>query len=153
MIEAETLALYGFRPNALTTTMVVTGQTCASACVLLLMSGKRKVVFGGARAGVHSVAEGGGAESRITRGFTTELARTLADRGVAADVIGQLVTTTPNEIHWLTADELRRSGVTIMPDLRSSGPLPSKAASDRQTPSVPLKEITRPPAVAGFAPH
>lgn len=93
--------------------VVASGDTCASACVLVLMGAKRRVVFGGARVGTHS-ANSHGLETDEAMGGTVHIARVLTAWGVAPDVIGMLVTTRPDKIHWLTADELRRSGVEIL---------------------------------------
>jgi hypothetical protein len=113
--EAVGLSLI-FRLDGQTSTMVSAGQTCASACVLLFMSGKYKIVADRARVGVHSASSASGVESDRAYGNTVNMARILADMGVAADVIGRLVATAPGEIYWLTDDELRRSGVRRLSD-------------------------------------
>jgi hypothetical protein len=111
-LEAATLAGY-IRATA-ASTMVTARSTCASACVLMLLAGRAKIVISGTRVGVHSAVSDAG-ETIGARAFTTDLARAYADFGLASDVIGRVVTTTPGSVYWLTEDDLRRSGVGVLP--------------------------------------
>jgi hypothetical protein len=121
VIGAWTLALYGLGPDK-PITAVLPGDTCASACVLLLFSGRLRIVYDGARVGVHSIIDGRAGVTVAADGSTTELARALAERGMAPDVVGRLVTTPPDGMYWLTADELERSGVSVRPRLANDPP-------------------------------
>lgn len=97
--------------------MVTAGRSCASACVLLLTAGSGLWVSSEARVGVHSVAEDGNGSSLGAMGYTTRLARMLSERAVPPNVLGQLVTTPPGSMYWLTADDIRHIGVS-MGDMR-----------------------------------
>ncbi len=73
--------------------------TCASACFLLFAAGAKKLVFEGARIGVHS-ASFHGVENMGTQAVTTQMARKAAEFGVPPAIIGKMVTTAAEDMAW-----------------------------------------------------
>jgi hypothetical protein len=92
---------------------VASGNTCASACVVLLLAGDHKMVSDTAQIGVHSLALDGD-ETPGSLAETTKYARFYKEFGMPMDIIGRMVTTPPGDIYWLTGDDLRRMGVDII---------------------------------------
>ena len=89
----------------------VSGE-CASACFLVFAAGHGKIVFRGARVGVHS-ASFDGSETAMTQAITTRMAREAAELGVPPSIIGKMVTTPPDRMSWLSREELSSMGVTF----------------------------------------
>lgn len=79
---------------------------CASACFLIFAAGRDKYVAPSARIGVHSAHDGQGHETPDTAAATIDMTRYLSSIDVPKDIIGRLVTTKPNDMAWLTTDEL-----------------------------------------------
>jgi hypothetical protein len=111
----------------------------------LFAAGAKKVVQPGASIGVHS-ASIGGEENLVSMGMTTAFARDLNSFHVPSDIIGQLVSTTPGDIRWLTISQLEEMGVaftTPEPDQRAptvgqtfaSGAGYSTGATDQPSPA------------------
>ena len=113
MLEASMIAGYILGEGALT--MVAPGRECASACVLLLLAGKRRLVADTASIGVHGAAMPDGTENDAALAATTESARLFAHLGMPPDIVGRVVMTPPGSMYWLSADELARMGVSVMP--------------------------------------
>ena len=127
-------------------TMVLDGQTCASACFNMLLGGKpKRLVTLLAKIGVHSVADANAHEDNNTKAGTLHFARAYAEAGVPAAVIGKMVATPPGQIYGLTVDDKKAMFATI--DESTSGkPAPQASA----TPYVP--QAAPAPAAAPTAP-
>lgn len=87
------------------TTAVSSNYECASACFLLVAAGREKMIFRGARIGVHSAADKG-IETPEAAAATLTMAREAAQLGVPDSVIGHMVATRASSMQWLTRDEL-----------------------------------------------
>ncbi|HLW92063.1 MAG TPA: hypothetical protein VKS78_12305 [Roseiarcus sp.] len=91
---------------------------CMSACVYAMMGGIKRVVPPQSRVGIHRMsredASGGGRETHaLTRTYAsndmvTALAQYAAEMGINPDVIRTAERIAPDEIHILSAGELRR---------------------------------------------
>ena len=127
--------------TAIRNARLVTGAqgTCASACFLIFAAGAKKLVFEGARIGVHS-ASLHGVETAESQAVTTWMARQAADFGVPPAIIGRMVTTTAENMAWLSQDDLRSMGVELV-TRRSS-----------HEPGSPLRPGGATPARAGIRP-
>jgi hypothetical protein len=135
VVEAEKLVTTIL--NTKLGTLVVRGNVCASACFLLFAAGRQKVADEGALLGVHS-ANIRGAEGLDSLAATTLMARDAAALHVPAAIIGRMVTTTANDIAWLTPAELRSMGAVVVAPQRQA---------DYQ-PGTPLITGTKPTAEA-----
>lgn len=87
------------------TTIVASNYECASACFLLVAAGREKLIFRGAKIGVHSASEKG-IETPDSAAATLSMAREAAQLGVPDSVIGHMVATRASGMQWLTRDEL-----------------------------------------------
>lgn len=155
------------RNTGLTTAVI---GNCSSACFLIFAAGSTKIVFEGAKIGVHS-ASLRGVETTDAQATTMQMARKLADLGVPPAIVGKVVTTPADDIAWLTSEDLAsmnvqvirkqeavyqpgsplRPGTAASARTTSSSPLPIVPAASDQTPStgsVPTPE-TSPAFVAG----
>ena len=88
-------------------------KMCASACFLMFAAGTVKFALDGARIGVHS-ASVGGVETMGSQAVTTRMARKAADFGVPPAIIGKMVTTTAEDMAWLSQDDLRSMDVELV---------------------------------------
>ena len=122
LFEAEKLA------NGIKATgagvFVAKNSMCASACFLLFAAASKKVVMPGASIGVHS-ASSDGSEDLQTMGMTTAFARDLKVYGVPPDILGDLVTTAPDQMNWLTIPQLEEMQVTFTTPEPDPAPRPS----------------------------
>ncbi len=106
------------------------GATCASACFLAFSAGAEKYVSANSFVGVHGAADRLGHVTADSVAATVAMARITAELGVPPQITQKIVATAPSEIAWLTADDLRSMGVTIVerssPDVGTSvvGPAP-----------------------------
>ncbi|MBV8094802.1 MAG: hypothetical protein JO110_16565, partial [Acetobacteraceae bacterium] len=124
--------------------IVPSGGGCASACFLMFAAAQKKVAAADAVIGVHS-ASLLGHENLLTMGFTTAMARSAAEYGVPAAIIGRMVQTPPGTLARLTHQELASMGVIILP----------ASAEARSAPGVPSQHVqaaTPQPSTAGAAP-
>ena len=123
-------------------TSVDDANVCASACFMVFAAGVGRVASAQARIGVHSATSRVTGETRLAKSVTIDMARLLAEFGVPPSVLGRMVTATPDDIAWLTPDELRamtrlakveptRSGYAehIAPDVASSTPVRASATA------------------------
>jgi hypothetical protein len=96
--------------------MVTKNGTCASACFLLYLTTPYKYAWHGARIGVHSVSVEGGVQNTGTKATTVDFARFAKANGAPDSVVGKLVTTAPDDIMFLSDNELRAMGTTFIDD-------------------------------------
>jgi hypothetical protein len=112
----------------------VTGSArCASACFMVFAAGSKKIVSTTARVGVHGASDENGKETPQSSVATLSMARISKELGVPSSIIGKMVVTPPNEIVWLTPDDLRSMGATIIREQTkvSSGPSADPQLSSR----------------------
>ncbi len=145
LFEAEKIAEGIHRLH--TSVVVLKNSMCASACFLLFAASERTVIEPGASIGVHS-ASLGGKEDLQTMGMTTAFARDLAVYGVAPDILGQLVTTTSDQMQWLTIEQLQELGTKFLTSTPSAQPEPQPqqafASNDTAPPGPPAPPVIPP---------
>ena len=95
-------------------------------------------------------------------GMTTAFARDLAGYGVAPDILGQLVTTTSDQMNWLTIEQLQELGAKFLTAVPSPQPAPQPQqafVSSDPAPGVPAvappaqPSPQAPPVTASIAPQ
>jgi hypothetical protein len=91
-------------------TSVLNGSQCASACFIVFAAGTEKFANYGALIGVHGASDKSGRESGTA---TVSMARIVKDFGVPAGIIGKMVVTPPDEMVWLSPDDLRSMSTTM----------------------------------------
>jgi hypothetical protein len=104
-------------------TVVANGATCASACFIVFAAGPEKFASYGANVGVHGASDNG--EETVASGaVTVSMARIVKDLGVPSAIIGKMVVTPPDQMVWLTPDDLRSMSTTMTgkPSQLSSAP-------------------------------
>jgi hypothetical protein len=95
-------------------TNVAGNATCASACFLIYAAGATKFANYSAQVGVHGASDKQGEESVASGAATVSMARAAKDLGVPAAIIGRMVVTPPNEMVWLTPQDLLSMGTTMV---------------------------------------
>ena len=88
--------------------------TCASACFLVYAAGATKFANYTAQVGVHGASDKQGEETTASSAATVSMARAAKDLGVPAAIIGRMVVTPPNEMVWLTPQDLQSMGTTMI---------------------------------------
>lgn len=96
---------------------------CASACFLIFAAGTEKFVAYGAAIGVHGASDKYGRITPRAAAATVSMARMVREFGVPPGIIEKLIVTGPDEIVWLSADELRSMGAVITGRPRASLPV------------------------------
>ena len=86
---------------------------CASACFLIFAAGTEKFVGYGAAIGVHGASDRYGRITPRAAAATVSMARMVREFGVPPGIVEKLVVTGPDEIVWLSTDELRSMGAVI----------------------------------------
>jgi membrane-bound ClpP family serine protease len=94
------------------TTLVPANAECASACFMLFAAGTQRIAGATARIGVHSAALDG-EETGVTLAMSTLMARQCGAFGVPPAILGKMVTKAPDDMAWLSADELRSMQVVV----------------------------------------
>lgn len=109
------------RSNKLNT-VVADGATCASACFMIFAAGSVRFAGTKARIGVHSAVNPGVGENDGAKSTTIDMARFLSELGVPSLILGRLVTSRPQEMAWLTPEDLllMRINTAIAPNSRES---------------------------------
>jgi ATP-dependent protease ClpP protease subunit len=129
-------------------TSVVNDETCASACFIIFAAGYPKFAAPRAMIGVHSAHHG--TTGKEIAAATLAIGRYLRELGVSEAIVGKLVLARPNEMAWLTMDDLHAVGaLTLRPDRPPdrgwpfcSSPLQIKCL--REVDFDPFKEISDP---------
>lgn len=93
-------------------TAVPPSAKCASACFVIFAAGAEKFASHSALVGVHGASEAG-QETARSGAATISMARVVKELGVPPSIIGKMVITPPDQVVWLTPDELRSMGVTM----------------------------------------
>jgi hypothetical protein len=98
---------------------VTNSSECLSACFLMFLSAPKKLLFHGARIGVHSASNSEGAETEGTKATTVDFARIAKENGAPNSVIGKLVAAKPDEMLFLSEDEMKQMGAVFADDDKS----------------------------------
>lgn len=141
VVAGETLAAVVHRYRV--AVAVGAGDTCASACFLLFAASPLRMAAETGQVGVHSASSAAG-ETMASMATTTVMARSAADLGVPAAIVGRMVATAPGAMAWLTRAELATLGAHMLDE----APAPPPPAGAAPAPAVSLG----PPAVASL-PH
>lgn len=118
-----------------TSTNVGRTAVCASACFLMFAAGSTKNASYGAQVGVHGASGENGEETAASGAATVSMAKIAKELGVPSAIIGRMVVTSPQDMVWLTPQELQSMGVTMMGRPSQVAP---PVANLQQTPSAPL---------------
>ena len=105
-------------------TNVGKSATCASACFLVFAAGETKFASYTAQIGVHGASDEFGAETVQSGAATVSMARVAKELGVPAGIIGRMVVTPPDQMVWLSPQDLQTMGTTMVgkPDQMSMVP-------------------------------
>lgn len=116
-------------------TSVLGRAKCASACFMVFAAGSEKYVGYTAQVGVHGASDEHGRETAQSSAATISMARISQELGVPPSIIGKMVVTPPDEILWLTPDDLRSMGTTMVGERVQppSGPAPDDHLSSEFT--------------------
>lgn len=125
--------------------VVPNGSTCASACFLAFAAGSEKYASYSARVGVHGASEKGGQETNDSRSATVTMAKISKELGVSATIIGKMVVTPPDQIVWLTPDDLRTLGTTMTGKPTQVAPPEVMAGRPQQVPPNITAAVTPAP--------
>lgn len=123
----ESVKLADIIRHAKIATSVVGTAKCASACFLVFAAGSEKFASYTASIGVHGASDQNGLETAQSGAATVSMARTAQELGVPSSIIGKMVVTPPGEIAWLSPDELRSMGTTM---IGNPAQLPDRQPSD-----------------------
>jgi hypothetical protein len=88
-------------------TSVLSNSECASACFVIFAAGHEKFAHYTARIGVHGASDERGKETVQSNAATVGMARAVKELGVPSNIIGKMVVTPPDQMVWLTVDDLR----------------------------------------------
>ena len=88
--------------------------TCASACFLVFAAGNTKFANYDAKIGVHGASDEYGKETVQAEAATVSMARIAKELGVPSEIIGRMVVTPPDEMVWLTPQDLQSMGTTMV---------------------------------------
>jgi hypothetical protein len=110
-------------------TVVPAGSECASACFLVFAAGVEKFASYNSNVGVHCASDQAGIESADA---TVLMGRMAEELGVPGNLIDRMVATPPDEIAWLSSDDLRSMGVTVKGK-------PSQLAMAKVMPHAPMQ--------------
>ena len=94
-------------------TSVIGNSQCASACFIVFAAGSEKNASYTASVGVHGVSDKSGQETVEAGAATVTIARIAKELGVPPSIIGKMVVTPPEQMVWLTPDDLRSMGTTM----------------------------------------
>jgi hypothetical protein len=97
--------------------LVLPGRVCASACFLILACAPQRYADVTARVGLHSARNANDREDAGSYIADTLMARIAKKCGVPDYLIGKMVTTSPDNIYWLSRQDLISMGVQV----RNSG--------------------------------
>ncbi len=113
--------------------VVPNGATCASACFVAFAAGAEKYASYSASIGVHGASKRDGTESGDG---TIAMAKIVKELGVPSAIIGKMVVTPPDQIVWLTPDDLRSLGSTMTGKPAQVAPPPSSFSPQQVPPNT-----------------
>jgi hypothetical protein len=132
-------------------TVIPDGAQCASACFIVFAAGDPKFVSYSAFVGVHGASDENGQETVAAGAATVSMARIVKDLGVPAPIIGKMVVTPPDQIVWLTPDDLRSMGATMtgkpeqIPPNQSAGSQPPMQLAPNVRANAPTSDDKQAP--------
>jgi hypothetical protein len=88
-------------------TSVLGNSLCASACFIIFAAGNEKYAHYTAQIGVHGASDENGQETVQSSAATVGMARIVKELGVPASIVGKMVVTPPDQMVWLSVDDLR----------------------------------------------
>ncbi|MEJ0096312.1 MAG: ATP-dependent Clp protease proteolytic subunit [Methylocella sp.] len=121
-------------------TVVPNGSTCASACFVAFAAGADKFASYSASVGVHGASDKNGRETEQGNAATVAMAKVVKELGVPAEIIGRMVVTPPDQIVWLSPNNLRAMGTTM-----TGKPVQTPSANAAQV-AAPAQVPVQPPA-------
>jgi hypothetical protein len=94
---------------------VLSDRSCASACVLLLVGGVDRIIFG--NVGIHRPYSAGYSPSlteseKRYKSVSASVERYLHAMNMPPRLIDAMNATPPDQVHWLTVDELTQFGIS-----------------------------------------
>lgn len=95
-------------------TAVLSGAKCASACFIIFAAGNEKYAHYSASIGVHGASDSSGRETVVSGAATVSMARVVRELGVPPGIIGKMVVTPPDQMVWLSPDDLRTMGISML---------------------------------------
>lgn len=113
---------------------VLGSSECLSACFLMFLASPKKLLVHGARIGVHSAANVRGAETESTKATTVDFTRVAKENGAPNSVVGKLVAAKPDEMFFLSEDEMKQMGAVFTDD--DDAPKPYAAPTPQVAGSV-----------------
>lgn len=121
--------------------VVAKGATCASACFLVFAAGTDKYVSYSASVGVHGASDENGQETEGSNAATVGMAKAARALGVPDGIIGRMVITPPDQIIWLSPNDLRSMGATMTGEpAQTPAEGVSQIPSEGAQPSLPSQE-------------
>jgi hypothetical protein len=137
-------------------TNVGQSAVCASACFLVFAAGSEKNASYGAQIGVHGASDRDGQETVQSGAATVSMARVAKELGVPSAIIGRMVVTPPEQMVWLSPQELQSMGVvmigkpsqTTAPDAPVAQQIPGPPNS--LAPQLPEMKASKPPSWGEF---
>ncbi len=94
-------------------TVVVNNTMCASACFLAFAAGHEKYASAHSSLGVHGAAEANGKETAESQAATVIMAKILKMMHVPNRIIGEMVTTPPQDMVWLKMSDMQEWDVVV----------------------------------------
>jgi len=110
---------------------------CASACFFIFAAGNTKFASYDARIGVHGASDRNGEETVQSGAATVSMARIAQDFGVPSAIIGRMVVTPPDDMVWLTPQDLQSMGTTMTGKPNQTQAVAGSDKGLRQTPESP----------------
>jgi hypothetical protein len=129
-------------------TSVIGNSECASACFIIFAAGSEKYVNYSASVGVHGASDESGQETTASGAATVTEARIAKELGVPSSIIGKMVVTPPDQMVWLSPDDLRSMGATMTgkpTQLRAEAPLTSELPSQLRPQEKSMASKDAPP--------
>jgi hypothetical protein len=124
-------------------TTVGKNATCASACFLIFAAGNTKFATYDAKIGVHGASDQNGDETVQSGAATVSMARIAKELGVPSAIIGRMVVTPPDDMVWLTPQDLQSMGTTMVGKPNQTQAMTPFALDQglRQTPERPSSSL------------
>jgi hypothetical protein len=117
-------------------TAILSGAKCASACFVIFAAGNEKYAHYSASVGVHGASDASGQETTSANAATVSMAKIVRRLGVPTNIIGKMVVTPPSQMVWLTPDDLKSMGTSML------GKPEQLATESRQRPAQLPQDIS-----------
>lgn len=129
-------------------TAVPSGASCASACALAWLGGRKRLLSTGGRLGFHAVYRKGADGTTVSSSGNALVGAYLNQLGLSSSAIEYLTSAPPDGMAWVSPDQARRLDVEVAvldidaaPSALPSSALPSSASRPVKSPA------SSPPAV------